>query len=351
MALGIPPAMLGLLCLANLSELFFSLALLGDWIRSWRHVKVYWAYGLGAALAALGFGVLQVMAGALTALAWNRYLPPGWEGGMAPPGQDPLILLIVALLLVALGLLAIVIAVTRVAGFTMLGMHYADVLGHPSFPVLQRLLGARPPAGKAHPVPAASTAAASEGMAWPAGGGLLGAAGTVAEGERAVATRPAGKQRPWRDYGLSTLGVAATAVAYSVLLFRLTSPHVSRALSGLPGYAPEMARTVTPAAFVLALAAALSEELTYRLGIQGFLARYLNAQGLRYWLPVVLSALLWTLQHVGALEPGWVKLAQIFPIGLMLGWLCRRHGVESCILAHALFNLGLLPLSPFLIGT
>ena len=41
----------------------------------------------------------------------------------------------------------------------------------------------------------------------------------------------------------------------------------------------------------------------------------------------------------GTLEPDWIKLAQVFPAELALGWLARKHGIEACILAHVVFNI------------
>ena len=84
-------------------------------------------------------------------------------------------------------------------------------------------------------------------------------------------------------------------------------------------------------------------------GIQSFLAHYLKWQGNRYWAAIALTSLLWTLGHAGMLDPGWVKLAQIFPVGLMLGWLFRRHGVEACMLTHGLFNVTMIGLSPLVL--
>jgi len=326
MELRIPPATIGLLCLANLSEVLLGLALLVDWIRNWRHVKAYWAWGVGAAGAVLAAGILQVALVALAGLPnWRSSLPPGLTGSAAPTEEQALILLLAGLLLMALGLLGIAIAVSRVAGYTMLGLHHAASLGHPGSRLLQR---------RSVPATALDDKVLPDLGAdalWPAEG----------------AAPPAPGHCPARDYALSTLAVG---VAYSVLLFRLTSPRIAEVLTILPSYSADTARALTPAVVVAMLSAALSEELIYRLGIQGFLARHLGSRGGRYWLPVVLTSLLWTMQHAGVMEPGWVKLAQIFPFGLLLGWLYRRHGVESCILAHALFNILLAPLSSFLIG-
>ena len=44
-----------------------------------------------------------------------------------------------------------------------------------------------------------------------------------------------------------------------------------------------------------------------------------------------------------------MKIAQVFPLGVGLGVLCRRYGVEACILAHSIVNLGMMFLAPSLI--
>ena len=136
--------------------------------------------------------------------------------------------------------------------------------------------------------------------------------------------------------------VVVISVAYSMVLFELTSPRMSemaRKAFALQGNALETAGMVTPQMILVLVTFALGEEIIFRLGIQNFLARHLHWQGRKYWLAIFLTTCLWTLGHAGTLEPGWVKLAQIFPLGLLLGWLFRRHGVEAAIGAHALFNV------------
>lgn len=357
MRLPVPPATLALLCLAGLTLLLFEVALLVDWVRNWRHVRAYWAYGVGAGLAGLGLTLLGAAAWVLAALPMShRLLPPGWESGAAPGqwGPEGLAALLLGLFLLALGMLIALISATSLGGTTMLGMHYAAVLGHPSFPLLQRLYHPRTSAAMQAAPPPASPGLAGPGDELPAtaqasaGGAVLPLAPGGAAAQAVVpvaATRPAAG----RGWAVSTLAVAAAAVVYSAVLFRLTMPQPSEVLTGLPRLNPDDAYRLTPAVLVALVTAAFSEEILFRLGIQGFLARYLNAQGRRYWIPVVLASLVWTIQHAGALEPGWVKLVQVFPIGVLLGWLYRRHGVESCMVAHALFNLGVAPLASFLI--
>lgn len=323
MDLGSPPMVLALACANALAIILLSLAFLIDWIRNWRHVQVYWPYGVAAGLVSLAFSLLGLVAASqlipdiLTSLAGDMNVALLDEDTMA----------IMVMLVKLATLLIAVIGASRLAGFTMLGMHYAASMGHLSFPLLHRL---HSPA----PAPASVGPAVALHRSDDPGAATLPSAGRI----RA------------RRYILSTLGVAAAAVAYSVVLFRLVLPRASEILTGLQSLNSEDASTLWGQALMVALSAAFGEELVYRLGIQGFLARYLNCQGKRYWIPIVLASLLWTLGHVGATDPMWVKPAQIFPMGLMLGWLYRRCGVESCILAHALFNLSLIPLASYLVG-
>lgn len=356
--LPLPPATLALLCLAGLTMLFFEVALLVDWARNWRHVRAYWAYGVGAGLAGLGLTLLGAAAWVLAALPMShRLLPPGWQSGAVPGqwGPEGVAALLFGLFLLALGLLIALISATSLGGTTMLGMHYAAVLGHPSFPLLQRLYNPQPSAAtQAAPLPPSPDPAGPgdglPGAAQASAGGMVLPLSQGGAAAPAVVPVPASRPAAWRGWAVSTLAVAAAAVAYSAVLFHLTMPRSSEVLTKLPRLNPDDAYRLTPAALVALVTAAFSEEILFRLGIQGFLARYLNGQGRRYWVPVVLASLVWTVQHAGAVEPGWVKLVQVFPIGVLLGWLYRRQGVESCMVAHALFNLAMAPLAPFLFG-
>ena len=47
-------------------------------------------------------------------------------------------------------------------------------------------------------------------------------------------------------------------------------------------------------------------------------------------------------------DPQWVKFVQLFPMGIGLGWLFWRYGVESCMLAHLTLNVAMLPLAQYL---
>jgi hypothetical protein len=198
MTLGTSPTTIAVACIAGLGSLFFAVAFLVDWIRSWRHVKAYWAYGLGAALATLAFVAAGAVAGILSAAQLlAESAPRGWESAPGSTGEDVLAALLLGVLLLVLGLVVLFIATTMLAGVTMLGMHYADVLGLPGFALLRRrraaaLAGSDGPGTR-------SVGAAEEALAAPLPAGYV-----------AAAMRP----RPRYDYILSTLGVAAAGDAY-----------------------------------------------------------------------------------------------------------------------------------------
>ncbi|QNN23695.1 CPBP family intramembrane metalloprotease [Planctomycetales bacterium ZRK34] len=148
--------------------------------------------------------------------------------------------------------------------------------------------------------------------------------------------------------------VLAGGLIYSTVLFLATEPTMSQQLSNMlqPGASSEIS---TPLLICVVVVAALVEELMYRLGIQNFLGHHLkdlfgshNAQ-MGYNTAIVLTAALWAAAHTGILEPDWVKLVQIFPLGLALGYLYRRAGAEACMTTHAAFNFIMVFLGDYLI--
>ena len=151
-----------------------------------------------------------------------------------------------------------------------------------------------------------------------------------------------GKNVITKKYVLATICVVLGFVVFSFVLFKITSPEIAESLKELSD--TEKARTgigpepsIGMAIYLLEFA--FAEEITFRLGIQNYLARIFHLDGRKYWLAIILASALWSLAHIGVLTPDWVKLVQIFPLGLGLGYLSRRFGIESSIFAHSAFNL------------
>ncbi len=97
------------------------------------------------------------------------------------------------------------------------------------------------------------------------------------------------------------------------------------------------------AALALVFLAPLVEEVIFRGFTQGGVTvLWPERWGGRYWargMGIVIPALLWALCHGGQIDPVWVKWVQIFGLGLALGVVRLRQGLEACVALHLVFNL------------
>ena len=267
--------------ISTLAMVVFTIAMIVIWIRNRHEVGPYVQTGLkaGLVLVALDLAILP-------------FIGPLSAGGV--------VFLLLADLLVGL----------KIAGFVVVGMLFAHQLGLPGL----RL--SAPQVAVAQPSVVVSTADASLLLPNPAA-------------ETPAPKEPAGY--------LPGLVVACVGVIYSLLLFWLMKPSQGELFAtGAEEVFSLAAITTSVGAF---LAFAFGEEIIFRHGIQNMLAKFLGWRGGRYWIAIAVTSALWTLGHAGALDPNWIKFAQIFPLGLLFGWLYLRYGLQSSILAHAVFNL------------
>ncbi len=162
--------------------------------------------------------------------------------------------------------------------------------------------------------------------------------------------RPRGHAGGRRALAAAGAGVACGLVlaAWSAALFLLAEPGPAHGGPVLPWRMP--GGTALAGFLTGVLVTALGEELTFRLGIQNWLAARLGRGVSGYWAAIVLASALWSLGHLGRMDPEWVKLAQIFPAGLLLGWLFRRAGFEACVIAHVVLNLIMPQVTPRVLG-
>ena len=295
---------------------FFSIAFLVDWLGSFEAIRKYLKYGIWVGLILAGPELLVVV--------------------MTPSSWQPTLFM---------DLIGELIIFLKQMGFTMLGMYYSAVLGYPSFPVFLRKFGV-----------ASGESNTDENMVDKKADTSAEATGPIQPSNSILHETPeldaSNKSHPamdllldinWKDYFLTTLGVSFIGIVYSAVLFLLTTPQLSEMWQkkGVPLSAgSEHEITIQVILFVVEFAVA--EEIVFRLGIQSYLVKHLKLEGQRYWIAILITSVLWTLAHAGNLDPAWVKLAQIFPMGLMLGWLFRKYGAESTILAHGLFNVVLV---------
>lgn len=133
---------------------------------------------------------------------------------------------------------------------------------------------------------------------------------------------------------VTALGFLA-AFVYSYLLFKTTDPQIPAALK-------IQKQALSP--FVTALVMfelAIVEEIIFRLGIQSFIAKVFDLENHKYWIAILVTSFFWAVSHLGTLDPAWVKLVQVFPTGIMLGYIFKKYGLESAIFVHGAYNIGM----------
>lgn len=156
-----------------------------------------------------------------------------------------------------------------------------------------------------------------------------------------------------KEYSFYTLAVIIGASVFSYVLFKLTSPSISETFKGAleSGNAlSEFGQPPSISLILIVLSTVITEEIIFRFVIPNYLANKFKLEYNKYWISIVISSLLWTFAHANTLNPEWVKFAQIFPVGLALGKIYKKFGLESCIIAHAGFNIIMMFISGSLIG-
>jgi membrane protease YdiL (CAAX protease family) len=156
------------------------------------------------------------------------------------------------------------------------------------------------------------------------------------------------RKSPWGRQTLEWLLWLAGILAFSASWMWL-AVHIAGAGVGqevLDALAPKegtsrMAQVVVT--LTLVCLAPLVEEVIFRGFTQGWVTVLWPERWGGRWagrtIGIVLSALLWALCHGGQIDPVWVKWVQIFGLGLALGVVRLRQGLEACVLLHLVFNL------------
>ncbi|GEM_PF-6995811 len=131
--------------------------------------------------------------------------------------------------------------------------------------------------------------------------------------------------------------VAAFSLSFTVFVFSIAQPKETEATKNMMRAIGEGA-----AANLLLLkglvSAPLFEEIAFRQFMQRAFGRLLGGQVRGRAIAIGLASLFWAFAHAGVMDPEWAKFAQTFGIGLALGWLYDRRGLEASVLAHFLFN-------------
>lgn len=146
----------------------------------------------------------------------------------------------------------------------------------------------------------------------------------------------------WKKERSKLLGYSliliAIKVAYTRLLLMATSPVTGWSA---PAIVPHGASPAEKISLILlaAAGAALLEECVFRGCFQAMFYRWFHGTNRADLSAIVLTSAFWALMHTGSMTPDWVKYAQIFPQGLLMGWWYMRAGLAGTIAVHLGFNV------------
>lgn len=151
-----------------------------------------------------------------------------------------------------------------------------------------------------------------------------------------------GERSAWKGIGLGALFGTFAGVVSTVVLVWLgigIGPMLVE-FAELMGHIDRLAWPYRLALYsLMVVGPAITEELAFRGLMLGFLLRI---GGDRRWLAVlsiVFVSFLWSLLHIPNTDMPVVKCLQIFLIGLVLGELARRRGMEAAIAGHVMLNV------------
>ena len=83
----------------------------------------------------------------------------------------------------------------------------------------------------------------------------------------------------------------------------------------------------------------VTEEIVYRLFLIGLFIHWLSRLKWSHTFSIILASIVWASIHPNAFEYGGLKFIQIMLIGVVLGILMEKKGIEACMLSHWIFNI------------
>lgn len=133
-------------------------------------------------------------------------------------------------------------------------------------------------------------------------------------------------------------------IAWTFIWFGMFTPDPTELLEATT---PEKEDIVTFIYMLLSVSilAPIKEEILYRHFAMGLLYKWLGRGKAAVLFNIIITASLFSVAHVAILTDDWMKIIQILPAGLAFGWINHKRGLEHSIIAHALFNTLVIPIS------
>ncbi len=158
-----------------------------------------------------------------------------------------------------------------------------------------------------------------------------------------------------REFLTASVGAGIFAIVYTIVLFYFVEAEIHPDfLENLKEIGLDRPGTTLIEA-VLILAAPFTEEIIFRFVLISVILDLLKRRNFfTVLLALLFSSIVWTAFHTGMVLPFGIKEAQIFGIGIILGLLLLRYGLEAAIIAHFILNfnvlLGILIVHPMTSG-
>lgn len=143
-------------------------------------------------------------------------------------------------------------------------------------------------------------------------------------------------------YAIPVIAFGVIALIYTIVLFKIFKPNPSIFIEDMMDVGISLEDIDYKPNFLIlliALKASIVEEIIYRFAYQNFFAYKFKLAGKKYIIAILISTILWTIAHTSSLDLVWVKYAQVFPMGIALGYIYKKWGLEVSILSHGLFNV------------
>ncbi|MBI1871564.1 MAG: CPBP family intramembrane metalloprotease [Chlamydiae bacterium] len=164
-------------------------------------------------------------------------------------------------------------------------------------------------------------------------------------------TRPKKHPLPFGFYKIfRVIGVyALTVCLLTFFLFQWTHPQVASFLRDSLTSLNASKIHVELSSILIFTTVAFYEEIVFRLFIQGFVRFIFKKYTWNGVVAILFSSLLFSLGHFGILETWWVKFVQTFVIGIILGKLMKKYGMEISFAVHTILNIFALYTAPLLL--
>ncbi len=133
-------------------------------------------------------------------------------------------------------------------------------------------------------------------------------------------------------------------MAWTFIWFAFLNPEPTELVQALT---PESEGPLTYLYLMLSISvlAPIKEEIVYRHFTMGLFYRWFGRRPVAVIINILLTSIFFSIAHLAILTDDWVKFLQILPAGLVFGYIYHRKGLEHSILAHALFNTLVIPVS------